>query len=124
MALKPPHAKRSMQRIAFQVVDPFAASPLYALNFFSISLVVVLVGFLPLDVPKNPAFRILAVLLVGEGEEIGVDVACWGRVGGEEDGRKDDGGKDCGPEGEAGEVEFKVEAGKEKFIAVDEGEEE
>ena len=46
MALKPPHAKRSMQRIAFQVVDPFAASQLSALNFFSISLVVVLVGFL------------------------------------------------------------------------------
>ena len=46
MALKPPHAKRSMQRIAFQVVDPFSASQVSALNFFSISLVVVLVGFL------------------------------------------------------------------------------
>ena len=32
--------------------------------------------------------------LVGEGEEICVDVACWGAVGGEEEGRKDDGGKD------------------------------
>ena len=32
--------------------------------------------------------------LVGEGEEIGVEVACWGGVDGEEEGRKDDGGKD------------------------------
>ena len=55
-----------------------------------------------------------------------MDVACWGGVGGEEEGRKDDGdgGKDCGPEGGAGEVEFEVEAGKEEFIALDEGEEE
>ena len=51
MALKPPHAKRSMQRIAFQVVDPFAASQLSALNFFSISLVVVLVDFLQVGTP-------------------------------------------------------------------------
>ena len=46
MALKPPHAKGSMQHIAFQVVDPFSASQLSALNFFSLSLVVVLVDFL------------------------------------------------------------------------------
>ena len=51
MALKPPHAKRSVQRIAFQVVDPFSASQLSALNFFSISLVVVLVGFLQVGTP-------------------------------------------------------------------------
>ena len=53
-----------------------------------------------------------------------MDVACWGWVGGEEEGRKDDGGKDCGSEGEAGGVEFEVEAGKEELITVDEGEEE
>ena len=61
--------------------------------------------------------------LVGEGEEIGVDVTCWGGVDGEEEGRKDEGGKDCGSEGEAGGVEFEVEAGKEELITVDEGEE-
>ena len=61
---------------------------------------------------------------MGEGEEIGVEVACWGGFGGEEEGRKDDGGKDCGSEGEAGGVEFEVEAGKEELITVDEGEEE
>ena len=57
---------------------------------------------------------------MGEGEEIGVEVACWGGFGGEEEGRKDDGGRDCGSEGEAGGVEFEVE----ELITVDEGEEE
>ena len=62
MALKPPHAKRSVQRIAFQVVDPFSASQLSALNFFSISLVVVLVGFLQVG---TPGISIASVALFG-----------------------------------------------------------
>ena len=62
--------------------------------------------------------------LLGEGEEIVVEVACWDGVDSEEEGRKDEGGKDCGSEDEAGGVEFEVVAGKKELITVDEGEEE